>query len=164
MKVTIEIAMYSKYKYEMDKDSGILVLDRPLNQSIPSNYGFFNNTLAEDNDPLDCFIITQAPLLNGSQCKVYIIGAFVCTDQEIPDHKLICTLQGELTMSQSRELDDIRCYLETYKKGFKVLEWVDKDKAQELFENSSKVYKDQADKKLNELTKINEFMRIKIKE
>lgn len=156
MKVTIEIAMYSKYKYEMDKDSGILVLDRPLNQTIPANYGFFNNTLAEDNDPLDCFIITQAPLLNGSQCKVDIIGAYLCTDQEVPDHKLICTLQGELLKSQVREIDDIRRYLETYKKGFKVLEFIEPNAALKILEENTKVYMDHVDKKVNEL------MRIKI--
>lgn len=147
MKVTIEIAANSRYKYEMHKDSGILVLDRPLNQEIPANYGFFNETLADDNDPLDCFVITKDPLLNGSQCKVNIIGAFVCTDQEVPDHKLICSLGGESLRSYVKKLTKIENYLETYKKGFKILKYVGKEEAQKILEQSSKVFLEKPDKR-----------------
>jgi inorganic pyrophosphatase len=151
VKAIIEIAMYSKYKYEI-KD-GVLVLDRPLNQMIPANYGYFPNTLAEDNDPLDCFVLSSSPLVNSAQCKVEIIGGYKCTDQEVPDHKLIVTLNGDLCKSQLNEIQSISHYLETYKKGFKVLEWVGKEEAEEILAKSSKVFLRNVDKLKEELTK-----------
>ncbi len=147
--VTIEIAAFQKYKYEMK--NGMLVLDRPLNQTIPANYGYFNNTLEDDKDPLDCFVITQSPLTNGIQCKVNIIGAFVCLDAETRDDKVICSLEGELIKSLTKEIEDIKHYLETYKQGFKVLEFVGKEDAEKILANSSKVFLDNVDKLKEEL-------------
>lgn len=147
--VTIEIASFQHYKYEMK--NGILVLDRPLNQAIPANYGYFNETLAEDKDPLDTFVITQSPLTNGIQCKVNIIGGFLCLDAETRDDKVICSLEGELIKSQTKEIEDIKHYLETYKQGFKVLEFVGKNEAEEILANSSQVFLKNVDRLKDEL-------------
>jgi inorganic pyrophosphatase len=147
--VTIEISAFSYYKYEMK--NGILVLDRPLNQAIPANYGYFNNTLAEDGDALDCFVLSKSSLVNGSECKVSILGAYKCLDQEVPDHKLICSLEGEIVNPLPIEIDYIKNYLETYKSGFKVLEFVGKTEAEKILANSSKVFLEKVDKLKNEL-------------
>jgi inorganic pyrophosphatase len=118
-KAVIEIPAYSKYKYEMDKESGILILDRPLNQHIPHNYGFIPETLAEDQDPLDVFIITESPLVPGSHCKINLMGIMICNDNGIPDHKIIATLKDEnLTSYWPLQLERIVRYLKTYKNGF----------------------------------------------
>jgi inorganic pyrophosphatase len=119
IKAFIEIPMHSRYKYELDKESNTLILDRPLNQIIPANYGFIPNTLAPDNDPLDIFVITKYPLVPGSICKVNVIGIMKCTDNGTQDDKIIATLEGENMIAHwSKELDHIVNYLKTYKEGF----------------------------------------------
>ncbi len=141
IKAFIEIPAFLTYKYELQKDSGILILDRPLNQAIPANYGFISSpeTLAEDNDPLDVFVLSGSPLIAGSECKIEVIGAFLCTDAETPDHKLIATLKDEIPWH--RPFDDqtiinIQTYLETYKEGFKVIKQVGKEEALQILSNS----------------------------
>lgn len=122
VKAFIEMSMHSRYKYELDKESNTLLLDRPLNQSIPANYGFIENTLAPDNDPLDIFVITKFPLVPGSICKVNIMGIMKCTDNGTQDYKIIATLEGENMIAHwSKELDAIVNYLKTYKEGFEYI-------------------------------------------
>lgn len=133
----IEIEMFSRYKYELNKDSNTLILDRPLNQMIPSNYGFVPETLFDDGDPLDVFVITKFSLKSGCECKIEVIGAFECLDQETPDHKLLAILEGENSInSWEKEIKSIETYLKTYKEGFKVLKQVDKETALQILSNS----------------------------
>src|ERR1700722_5835181 len=124
----IEIPAYTQYKYEMHKKSGILKLDRCLNQLIPANYGFIPDTLAEDGDPLDVFVITGAPLLPGSMCEIHVEGVFICTDNGISDHKIIATLPDGPRLD--RDIVDSICkYLKTYKTGFGVKIYKEQDSA-----------------------------------
>lgn len=146
-KAFIEIPQHSRYKYELDKETNTLILDRPLNQSIPANYGFIPNTLSEDGDPLDVFVITKPkyPLVPGTFCKVHFIGIMYCNDNGVTDHKLIATLENENNMLLwNREITQIENYLQTYKDGFIYQSYSDLDsalkelyKCQELY-NASK--------------------------
>ena len=114
VKAFIEIASGSKYKYELDKQTNTLVLDRPLNQFIPANYGFIPETLSEDGDPLDVFVITDEPLVPGTICKVNLIGIMFCKDNGIPDHKLVATLKdNDIEAHCCERLDLIVNYLKT---------------------------------------------------
>jgi inorganic pyrophosphatase len=119
IKAFIEIPLDSKYKYELDKETNLLILDRPLNQHIPQNYGFIPETLAEDGDPLDVFVITIFPLIPGALHKILPMGIMICKDNGINDHKIIATLVDENSAFYwNVELDLIKIYLQTYKQGF----------------------------------------------
>lgn len=116
----IEIPMNSIYKYEFNKFSGYMVLDRPLNQIIPANYGFIPDTVAEDGDPIDVFVISTLPLVPNCMCEFIPIKKFVCLDNGVPDDKIVGILKDEShdpTM-QDYFLNRIENYLSTYKPGF----------------------------------------------
>lgn len=138
----IEIPAGSIHKYEKDKSTGELVLDRPLNQPVPHNYGFIPETLCDDGDPLDIFVLTDTPIYPLSRVKVSIIGVLKCIDNGQADDKLIATLVGDCSGYETMGTDIIRNYLETYKKGFTVLEKGDKEAAVKVYEDSVKMLKD----------------------
>jgi len=141
IKAFIEMAMYSRYKYELDKETNTLLLDRPLNQIIPANYGFIPNSLAEDNDPLDLFVITKYPLVPGTICKVNIMGIMVCKDNGVQDNKLIATLTDENMIAHwSKELEAITTYLKTYKKGFEYVIYSNENDAHQEIINCQNRY------------------------
>lgn len=87
----IEIQKGSKQKYELDKKSGLLILDRILYTSThyPANYGFIPHTLADDGDPLDVLVLCSESLLPLSLVKVYPIGVITMNDNGKNDEKII---------------------------------------------------------------------------
>ena len=153
VKAFIEMVMHSRYKYELDKDSNTLLLDRPLNQAIPANYGFISNSLAPDNDPLDIFVITKFPLTPGTICKVNVMGIMKCTDNGTQDDKIIATLEGENMIAHwSRELESIEKYLKTYKEGFEYIIYSNESDAMQEIKICQKAFHDQ--ELLNSLNKL----------
>ena len=87
----IEIQKGSKQKYELDKKTGLLILDRILYTSThyPANYGFIPHTLADDGDPLDVLVLCSESLLLLSLVKVYPIGVITMNDNGKNDEKII---------------------------------------------------------------------------
>ncbi len=87
----IEIPKGSKQKYELDKKTGLLILDRILYTSThyPANYGFIPHTLADDGDPLDVLVLCYESLLPLSLVKVYPIGVITMNDNGKNDEKII---------------------------------------------------------------------------
>lgn len=87
----VEISKGSKQKYEMDKKTGLLRLDRILYTSThyPANYGFIPHTLAADNDPLDVLILCSESLIPMSLVECYPIGVIVMNDNGAVDEKII---------------------------------------------------------------------------
>ena len=87
----IEIEKGSKSKYELDKETGFIILDRVLYTSThyPANYGFIPRTYAEDNDPLDVLVLCSEPILPLSMVRCYPIGVFTMLDQGKLDEKII---------------------------------------------------------------------------
>ncbi len=90
--VVIEVSKGSKVKYELDKESGLLLVDRVLYSSIvyPENYGFVPRTLADDDDPLDVLVLMQEPVLPLSIMKVRPIGILPMVDEGENDENIIC--------------------------------------------------------------------------
>lgn len=90
--VTIEIPGGSRNKYEVDHVTGRLKLDRMLFTSTryPHDYGFVDNTLGEDGDPLDCLVLVAEPTFPGCLIRCRTIGMFRMTDEAGGDDKLIC--------------------------------------------------------------------------
>ena len=90
--VVIEIPQGSKVKYELDKQTGLLRVDRVLYSSViyPSNYGFIPQTYGDDNDPLDVLVLMQEAVLPLSLLRVRPIGMMHMIDQGQADEKIIC--------------------------------------------------------------------------
>lgn len=156
--VIIEIPYGSNVKYEVDKDSGLVVVDRVMYSAMfyPANYGFVPNTLAEDGDPADVLVLNAYPLQAGSMIASRLIGVLVMEDESGMDEKLIAVPVSKIDPSfdkiQSLEdlpqivLDRIKNFFETYKmlepnKWVKVREYQDKASAQAILERSIKAYK-----------------------
>src|SRR3712207_1290315 len=92
LKVVIEVSKGSKVKYELDKDTGLLQVDRILYSSVvyPENYGFIPQTLADDDDPLDVIVLMQEPVQPMSILKVRPIGILPMVDEGENDENIIC--------------------------------------------------------------------------
>ena len=90
--VVIEVSKGSKVKYEIDKDTGMLEVDRILYSSVvyPENYGFIPQTLADDDDPLDVIVLMQEPVLPLSLLAVRPIGLLPMVDEGENDENIIC--------------------------------------------------------------------------
>jgi len=86
-------------KYELDKASGELFVDRFLSTSMsyPANYGFIPNTLSEDGDPLDVLVISPYPVTPGVVIRSRTIGVMYMTDEAGPDAKIIAVPDDKLS-------------------------------------------------------------------
>jgi inorganic pyrophosphatase len=87
----IEIPTGSTLKYELDKATGLLRLDRVLYSAVhyPANYGFIPQTYAEDDDPLDVLMLCQEPIMPLTLVRARAIGLMTMVDNGKPDHKIL---------------------------------------------------------------------------
>lgn len=90
--IVVEISKGSKVKYELDKDTGLLEVDRVLYSSVvyPENYGFIPRTLADDDDPLDAIVLMQEPIQPMSLLEVRPIGLLPMVDEGENDENILC--------------------------------------------------------------------------
>ena len=109
----IEIPKGEKCKYEMDKETGLLRLDRVLYTSThyPSNYGFIPRTYADDKDPLDVLVICTMPAVPMTLVRCYPIGAICMIDGREMDEKIIAIPFGDPTYNTCRDLSDLRPHM-----------------------------------------------------
>ncbi|MDV3190041.1 MAG: inorganic diphosphatase [Candidatus Phytoplasma australasiaticum] len=107
--VFIEIIRGSKKKYELDEETGCLILDRYLNTAFcyPANYGFIPLTLCDDNDPLDVFVLTQEILDPMVLVECRPIGVIRMLDNGQQDDKIIAIPVKDLMLRQYINLSDI---------------------------------------------------------
>lgn len=105
----IEIPKGGKQKYEMDKATGMLKLDRILYTSThyPANYGFIPRTLADDGDPLDVLVLCTEILQPMCLVECYPIGVFSMTDDNELDEKIIAIPFEEPQMNQWKDITDL---------------------------------------------------------
>lgn len=105
----IEISKNSKNKYELDKQTGLLKLDRVLYTSThyPANYGFIPRTLSEDGDPLDVFVYCAQEILPMSLVDCYPIGAIDMIDNKQVDTKIIAVPFGDPTYNCYKQIGDL---------------------------------------------------------
>ncbi len=104
--VTIEIPAGSRNKYEVDHETGRLKLDRMLFTSTryPHDYGFVDNTLGEDGDPLDALVLLEEPTFPGCLIRCRTIGMFRMTDEAGGDDKLICVPVADPRLEHLRDI------------------------------------------------------------
>ena len=105
----IEIPMGSKNKYELDKDTGRIVLDRVLYAAMmyPAEYGILENTLAPDGDALDVLVICSDPTFPGCVVPARILGYLTMIDGGKVDYKIITVLDCDPRYDNINELEDL---------------------------------------------------------
>lgn len=152
----IEIPKGSKNKYELDKESGLLLLDRILYTSThyPANYGFIPRTLSEDGDPLDVLVLCQEKLEPLSIIECYPIGMITMIDENEADEKIVAIpindpfLNGYNDISElpQHQFNEIKHFFEVYKflenKETRVDNIVGKNEAIDTIEKCKKAYKE----------------------
>lgn len=158
--VIVEIPKGSKNKYEIDKETGLIALDRVGHtaQDFPFDYGFVPQTLWHDGDPLDVVILTTNPLFPGVLVKVRPIAILNMIDSGDSDAKIIAVPCEDPRFNDVKDLADINKhtlkeiehFYQTYKKlQNKVVEtqgFEGADKASEAFEVGVKLYKEKFNK------------------
>lgn len=105
----IEIPKGSKSKYELDKETGLLRLDRVLYTSThyPANYGFIPRTYAEDNDPLDVLVLCSETIYPMSLVECFPIGVITMTDSGEADEKIIAIPVNDPSYNMYENIDDL---------------------------------------------------------
>src|SRR3981081_986656 len=101
----IEIPYGSSVKYELDKDSGLIKLDRILYSAVyyPANYGFIPQTYAQDDDPLDVLVLCQEPVVPLTIIHARAIGLMTMIDSGKKDHKIIAIATEDPEFNAYRE-------------------------------------------------------------
>lgn len=109
----IEIEKGGKCKYELDKETGILILDRILYTSThyPANYGFIPRTYADDLDPLDVLVLCSRPLHPMTSVRCYPIGVITMIDNGRYDEKIIAIPFHDPTYNTYREITDLPAHI-----------------------------------------------------
>lgn len=105
----IEIPKYSKNKYEIDKETGLIALDRVMHsaQDYPFDYGFVPKTLWDDGDPLDVVLLTTYPLVPGILVPVRMVAIMDMIDDGDSDAKIIAVPEKDPRWDEVKDLSDI---------------------------------------------------------
>ena len=109
----IEISKGSKKKYELDKETGILILDRILYTSnhYPANYGFIPKTYWGDNDPLDVLVLCQETIEPMTLVKCKPIGVVLMIDGGEVDEKIIAVVENDPVMNVYKDITDLPSHM-----------------------------------------------------
>ena len=153
--VVIEIPKGSRNKYEVDHDTGRVKLDRYLYTSMayPLDYGFIENTLGEDGDPLDALVLLPEPLFPGILVDARPVAMFQMTDEAGGDDKVLCVPAGDKRWDHIQDLadvpqqvlDEVKHFFVHYKdlepnKFVKAADWTDRAAAEAEVQRSIERY------------------------
>jgi len=143
--VTVEIPKGQRNKYEVDHASGRIRLDRTLFTATqyPADYGFIEDTLGQDGDPLDALVLLSEPTFPGCLIACRAIGMFRMTDEKGPDDKVLCVHSTDPRWDHLNDIDDmqrfdrleIQHFFEVYKelepaKSVEGATWAGRDEAE----------------------------------
>jgi inorganic pyrophosphatase len=108
-RTVIEIPLGSSVKYELDKPSGLIRMDRLLYSAVyyPANYGFIPQTLAEDDDPLDVLVLSQEAVAPLTVMSARAIGLMTMIDAGKKDHKIIAIATGDPEFNAYHEASEL---------------------------------------------------------
>jgi inorganic pyrophosphatase len=158
--VVIEIPKGQRNKYEMDHETGRIRLDRMLFTSTryPADYGFVEDTLAEDGDPLDALVLLEEPTFPGCLIKCRAIGMFRMRDEKGKDDKILCVPAtdpriahlADITDVSEFDLLEIQHFFEVYKalepgKEVEAAKWAGRQAAEDEIEACRKRLADSED-------------------
>jgi len=126
VKAIIEIPKNTRAKYELDKDSGLLMMDRVIYSSMyyPANYGFIPQTYCDDNDPLDIVVLSQISVVPLCIVSAKVIGVMRMIDGGELDDKIIAVAQHDMSVNHMNDINELpkhffqelRNFFEDYKK------------------------------------------------
>lgn len=151
----IEIPKGSRAKYEIDKDSGLIKLDRVIYASMyfPLNYGFIPQTLGEDRDPLDIVVLTQVTVVPLCLIPARVIGVMRMIDRGQADDKIIAVALQDASVSHIERVEELpeyfRAELKHFFENYKTLEnkkvivdeFQSKEKATQIIDEAITYYK-----------------------
>lgn len=154
MNVIIEIPKFSKNKYEIDKETGMIALDRVMHsaQDYPFDYGFVPQTLFDDGDALDVVLVTTYPLAPGILVKARPVAIMEMIDGGERDDKVVAVPVDDPRFDNVRDIGDLNPhfqkemshFFETYKKvqnkEVSVGAWHGADEAKKAFDKSREMY------------------------
>lgn len=152
----IEIPTATRAKYELDKESGLLKMDRVLYSSIyyPANYGFIPKTYCDDGDPLDILVLSQITIVPLCIVPAKVIGVMRMLDQGEHDDKIIAVAQNDMSVQHFNDISELpkhfvkelRNFFEDYKKLEKkeveVKDFLDADIAKLIVKQAITDYKE----------------------
>jgi inorganic pyrophosphatase len=158
--VVIEIPLRGEpIKYEVDKESGALFVDRFLHTAMfyPANYGFIPHTLSDDGDPCDVLVVGNTPVMPGAVLRSRPIGALIMEDEAGQDEKVLAVPVDKLhpfytDIASYRDLpeiliDQIAHFFQHYKdlekgKWVKIKRWAEPEEAAALIEHAIRNYRE----------------------
>jgi inorganic pyrophosphatase len=152
----IEIPKGTRAKYELDKDSGLLKLDRVLYSSVyyPANYGFIPKSYCDDKDPLDILILSQIDVVPMCIVPAKVIGVMRMLDNGEADDKIIAVAAGDPSVNHINDISELpahfisemRNFFEDYKKlenkTVVVEEFLNRETAIEILQDSFRMYEE----------------------
>jgi inorganic pyrophosphatase len=152
----IEIPKTTRAKYELDKDSGLLKMDRVIYSSMyyPANYGFIPQTYCEDHDPLDIVVLTQITVVPLCIVSAKVIGAMRMLDGGEMDDKIIAVAENDMSVNHMNDIaelpehffKELKNFFEDYKKlenkTVEVEDFQDAGVARDIVRQSIKDYKE----------------------
>ncbi len=161
MNVIVEIPKGSNNKYELDKKTGLVKLDRVLFSSVfyPGDYGIIPQTLAEDGDPADGLVLVTNPTFPGVLIEARPIGVLKMIDGGDPDDKILFVPTEDPRFAKVFDLEDVpehtlkeiseffRTYKNLQNKKVEIAGWKGASEAKKVIEESIKLYKKKFDKK-----------------
>jgi len=105
----IEIPKGSKAKYEIDKESGLMKLDRVLFSSViyPANYGFIPQTYCDDKDPLDILVLSSADVFPMTLIEANVVGVMHMVDNGEQDDKIIAVAKNDMSVNYIKDLSEL---------------------------------------------------------
>lgn len=150
----IEIPAGSQNKYEFDKEKGVLRLDRVLYSPVhyPTDYGFVENTLEEDGDPIDIMVMVTNPTVPGCIVECRVVGVLAMADDKGVDNKLLGVPIRDPRFAEIRDVSDvpghylreIEHFFQTYKelegKQTTIRGWGDRVEARKALERAKTAY------------------------
>jgi inorganic pyrophosphatase len=150
----IEIPKGSKGKYELDKDSGLLKLDRVLFSAVhyPAAYGFIPKTYCDDKDPLDILVLCSVDIVPMCLVDAKVIGVMQMIDQDEEDDKIIAVAANDVSVNHYNDISDLpphtllemQRFFEDYKalehKHVSVERFMGREDAYRIIEESIKLY------------------------
>lgn len=154
--VIIEIPKLSRVKYELDKDTGLIHVDRVLYSPMhyPANYGFVPQTLWADGDPLDVLVLSHEAFVPGCLVAARPIGVMEMIDDGDSDSKVLAVPVKDprfkdihdISDIEAHQLDEIRHFFQVYKdlqkKSVEVKDWENKEAAYKAVETSLSLYRE----------------------
>ena len=147
IEVIIEIPKGSRNKYEVDHETGKVFLDRYLYTAFgyPADYGYIDNTLGEDGDPLDALVLLPEPVYPGVVVKARVVAMHTMTDEAGGDDKLLCVPAKDVRWDHIQDVGDVSEFelnaISHFFEHYKDLEpgkwvtpggWVGKDEAEKV--------------------------------